>query len=632
MKRNVYLKTIDLDEVPELLTTMFEQLNVQTSFESISTIQSLNRVTYKAVYADVSSPYFSACAMDGVALNAVLTYSASETNPVVIKVGDFKYVNTGNVMTEEFDSVVMIEDIQEHSDGSISLIKSVRPFQDVRPIGEDIVEGDMIISSNHKIRSIDISALLSGGINEMLVIKKPRVLIIPTGNEIIRDKSELKKGKIIDSNSFYTKSALEELGVEAIIDNVLKDDISSLENKIIEATKNYDMVIVGAGSSAGSKDFTKLVIKKLGTVHAHGIAIKPGKPVVIGEVNKIPVIGLPGFPVSTYLAFQLVVKPLIEMYLKQIPDVPVIIKAKLTKKIYSSLKSHEFIRCKVGLINGEYIATPLVRGAGITMSLVKADGIFVIKKNREGYNAFDTVEVALLKNISEIKQSLIATGSHDILLDKIDNILSASKNHLSSTHVGSFGGILAIKAKECHIAPVHILDSVTGEYNIHILTKYLNEDYALVRGVSRIQGILTKKGNPKNILSLADIAKKDINFVNRQKGSGTRILLDYLLAKENISKTDIKGYDFELQTHMMVASSIKDGNYDAGLAVQSVANMKDLDFIKLAEENYDFLVLKSTLKTNSYQKFIEVLKSKELRDSLESIGGYVFHNIGEVIK
>lgn len=631
MERNIYLQTIDLKEVNPLLKKMFESFNVEINHEVIKTYDALNRITYEAVYADVSSPFYSASAMDGIALNAALTYQASESNPVTIKKEDFIYINTGNVIPDKYDCVVMIEDVQKNKDESITLIKSARPFQDIRPIGEDIVEGDMIIPKNHKIRSIDISALLSGGINQVKVIKKPKVLIIPTGNEIIRDKFELKKGKIIDSNSYYTKSALEELGCIAVIDKVLKDDISALEEKIADSVKDFDMVIVGAGSSAGSKDFTKLVISNLGRVHAHGVTIKPGKPVVIGEVQNTAVIGLPGFPVSTYLAFDLVVKPLILKYLNQNIKENVKIKAKLSKKIYSSLNNHEYIRCKVGLINGEYIASPLERGAGITMSLVKADGIFIIEKNREGYNALDVVEVSLLKDISEIKESLISTGSHDIMLDKVDNILSGMKSHLSSNHVGSFGGILAIKAKECHLAPVHILDPNTGKYNLHIIDKYLDNEYVLVRGLSRLQGILTKKGNPKEIKSLKDIAEKDLNFVNRQNGSGTRILLDYLLEKENLKKTNIKGYTFELATHMMVASSIKDGNYDCGIAVKSVANLKDLEFIELAQENYDFLVLKSTLEKASYKKFIEVLKSRELRDSLEEIGGYVFDDIGEIL-
>ncbi len=629
MKRNVYLKSTDLKDISPIIEMLV--LKHVLKEEIISVVDSLNRITVEAIYAKVSSPYYSASAMDGIALKASLTYGASETTPVILNKEDIVYINTGNEIPDIYDAVVMIEDVYDNNDGSISLIKSVRPYQDIRPIGEDIVEGDMVIPKNHLIRPVDISALLSAGIGEIKVIKKPKVAIIPTGDEIVRDVKDLKKGKIIDSNSFFMKNELELLGAVSTIFDVVVDEFSLLENAILDAASKYDLVLIGAGSSAGSKDYAKNIIEKNGIVHVHGISIKPGKPTIIGEINNTPVIGIPGYPVSTFISFDLVVKPIIRMFLNIEGTAKKIVKAKLTKKIYSSLKNHEFIRVKLGVINNEYIATPLDRGAGVTMSLVKADGIMIIDKNLEGYNAGSIVEVYLLKDIKEIEKSLISIGSHDILLDKVDDLMSNSNYHLSSSHIGSFGGIMAIKSKGCHIAPVHVLDD-DGTYNKNILDKYLNSDYSLVRGVSRIQGLMVKKGNPKNIKSLNDLLKNDITFVNRQRGSGTRILLDYMLNKEKIDGTKITGYDFELSTHMLVASSVKDPRFDTGMGIVSVANLNKLDIVEIGKEHYDFLVLKEIIDTPIFNEFIKVLRSNEFKLELDKLGGYEIDNIGEIIK
>ena len=631
MKRKIYLKSVDLKEINPILGKLFDSINQQTKKESINTLDTLDRITYEAIYANVSSPFYNASAMDGVCLTASSTYDATESNPITLHKKDYEYINTGNIIPIKFDAVVMIEDVIENEDSSITLKKSARPYQDIRPIGEDIVEGDMVLPKNHKIRPVDISALLSAGINSLFVIQKPKVAIIPTGDEIIRDIKELKEGKIIDSNSFYLKNELVQLGANPTIFNIENDDFNKLEKTILSATIDYDVVIIGAGSSAGSKDYAKAIIEKNGIVYVHGISIKPGKPTIIGEVNSTPIIGLPGYPVSTFMAYDIVVKPLIRKFLNLEEDTKQYVKAKLTKKLYSSLKNHEFIRVKLGEINSEIVATPLDRGAGVTMSLVKADGILVIDKNREGYNANSIVDVYLLKDIKEIRKSLIAIGSHDIILDKVDDLMSNSGFHLSSSHIGSFGGIMAIKDRGCHIAPVHILNE-DGNYNEFILEKYLDETYSLVRGVSRTQGLFVKKGNPKKIKSLEDLLRDDVTFVNRQRGSGTRILLDYLLQDKHIDKNNIKGYDFELSTHTLVASSVKDPRFDTGLGIVSVANLNNLDIIEIGEEHYDFLVLNEVLDTNVYIQFIKVLKSKEFKKELDKLGGYNISNIGEVIR
>jgi len=630
MEQNVYLKSTEFLEIPSILQSLLQMSKFKLHYETISTKNSINRITYESIQAKASSPCFNAAAMDGIAVSAKSTYQATETNPIILSSTQYSLINTGNQIPQQFDAVIMIEDVVKNNDDSITLLNSAREFQHIRPIGEDIVELDMILPKLHKIRPIDISALLSGGVFELKVLKKITVAIIPTGDEIISDVHELVPGKIIDSNSYYMKNELELMNVSVTVFPVQKDIYETMEETILQATKSFDLILIGAGSSAGTKDYAKTIIEKNGTVMVHGITIKPGKPTIIGLVNEVPIIGIPGYPVSTYMSFENVVKPLINLMNIQHNTTSSTIKAKLTKKVYSSLKNHEFIRVKLGKINNEYIATPLDRGAGVSMSLVKADGLLIIDKHNEGYDTNSIVTIQLLKEISDIEKSLISIGSHDILMDKIDDLLSDFNVHLSSSHVGSFGGVMAMKNKGCHIAPVHIL-SPDGTYNKFLLDEYLDDQYVLIEGVRRIQGLYVKPNNPKNIRSIKDLTRNDIVFVNRQQGSGTRILLDHLLNNNSINSNDITGYTNELTTHMLVATSVKDSRYDVGMGVQSAANITNIDFIEISEEHYDFIVLKESLNTKMVQDFIRVLKSPEFKEIVEKIGGYRIVNTGNII-
>lgn len=628
MKRNIYLNSVDYKEVPNILDKLLQDINFKMVSETVSVKETLGRMTYLPVYANVSSPSYNASAMDGIAIRAIDSSEATDSNPAIIK--DYIEINTGNIVPNEFDAVVMIEDVQDNGNGTITLIKSVSGFENIRPIGEDIVIGELILPKYHKIRPIDISALLSAQISTIDTVKLPKVIIIPTGDEIT-EGIQIERGKIVDSNSYYTKFELLSMGIDAAIAPIQKDNLKELEQYILEASMIYDLVIIGAGSSAGTKDYVKSIIETNGTVYCHGINIKPGKPTIIGTIKGTPIIGMPGYPVSTYMAFEVVVRPMIsKMCLEPIKPIKMI-KAKVLSKVYSSLKNHEFIRVTLGKVKNEIIAIPLSRKAGVTMSLVKADGIMVIPKNSEGYNAGEQCEIMLLKELDEIENNLIVIGSHDIMFDVMETQLIDMDIRLTSSHVGSYGGIMSMKNGQCDIAPVHILHD-NGEYNSEIIDIYLDNTYRIIRGVSRIQGLYVKKGNPKHIKKIKDLLKSDISFVNRQRGSGTRILFDYLLEQNKIPKKDIKGYKFELPSHVLVAESVKDDRFDVGMGVESVAIMHNLDFVRISEEKYDFLVHKDFLDTEKYSNFIKVLKSNKFKTQLKNIGGYRFENIGTIVK
>ncbi|MGF7060606.1 molybdopterin biosynthesis protein [Brassicibacter mesophilus] len=625
--RNIYIENIDVDEAKKkYYDKISDRFFIQS--EQVNVLDTLGRVTYEAIYAENSSPHYNAAAMDGILVRANDTIGASEVSPkILIENDDFQYVNTGNPVTDDYDSVIMIEDVIELGDKKVKILNAAYPWQHIRPIGEDIVATEMIIPSRHKIRPMDLGALIAGGIKKIKVYKKLSVGIIPTGSEIIEDSSNLAVGKIIDSNSRVFEGLVKEYGGIPNRYSPIEDRYEVLKNAIIKAIDENDILVINAGSSAGTKDYTVKIIRELGEVVVHGVALKPGKPTILGIINEKPVIGIPGYPVSSYLVFETFVKPIIYKYTGVKGEKEQKAKAVISKRVVSSLKNKELVRVTLGNVNDKLVATPLSGGAGVTMSLVKADGIVVIPQNCEGIEAGEEVEVNLLKPLSGIRETLVSIGSHDLIMDIISDMMS-----LSSGHVGSMGGILAMKRNECHLSPIHLLDPLTGEYNVSYVEKYFQGNkMAIIKGVRRLQGFMVMKNNPKHIKSFNDLTREDVVYVNRQKGAGTRILLDYNLNKLNIDSSYIKGYEREMTTHMAVATAVKTGSATAGLGIYSAAKALGLDFVNVGYEDYDFLVPYASLSDERIKRFIEVLTSTEFKEKVMNMGGYEFSETGDIV-
>lgn len=635
IERNIYLSNVDLHEAIELFSKSFDDFSSLRRSEIIPVTESLGRITKEPVFAKISSPHYNAAAMDGIAVKAASTYGADENNPVRLKLNkDFKYIDTGDVIEDPFDAVIMIEDVVTIDEETVEIIKAASPWQHVRPVGEDIVANEMIIPASHKIRPFDIGALLSGGIVEVEVISMPKVGIIPTGTEIIEPWDKIEPGKIIDSNSRMFENLVKEYGGLPVRYNPVIDDYELIKKQVKAAMAENDIVIVNAGSSAGSEDYTPHIVKELGELIVYGVAIKPGKPVVLGKIDNKPLIGIPGYPVSAYFVFEAFVKPLIFKILNLEVNKRPVAKAVLSKRIVSSLKHLEFARMKLGKVEDKLIATPLSRGAGVTTSLVKADGITIIPKHIEGFEAGEMIDVELLRDLEEIENTIVSIGSHDIIMDLIGTMIHAKypKMSLSSAHVGSLGGIMAIKRGEAHLAPVHLLDEETGIYNLSYIRRFLGDkEVVLVKGIKRQQGIMVRKGNPKKIKGIEDLTREDVTFVNRQKGSGTRVLLDYKLKQLGIDAAKIVGYDREMTTHMTVASAIISGTADAGIGIKSVANVMELDFIPIGEEEYDFVLEQKFLEQENIKVFLEILQSEEFKQKLLELGGYSLEEPGKLI-
>lgn len=625
-KRTTYIDNIDLAIAQEKYN---EVVHVQPTVETIPVEESLGRVTSEAVHAIYSSPFYNASAMDGIAVIVERTYGATDMSPVTLTEGeDFAYVNTGNVIESPYNGVIMIEDVKQVSEGKIRIIAGAFPWQHVRPIGEDIVTGEMVLPSFHQIRAIDLGALFASGVRELQVIKMPKIGILPTGTEIIDHKSEMGVGKIIDSNSAMFEGLVIEYGGVARRYIPVEDDFNALKAAVLKGVEENDLLIVNAGSSAGTKDYTKHLIDELGQVIVHGIAIKPGKPTILGVVNGKPVIGLPGYPVSAYIAFEAFVKPLIYQMTGLPENKEVTLEVKLASRIVSSFKHQERVRVRIGYMDGIYSALPVDRGAGTTMSLVRADGIITIPKNCEGFEIGEMVEATLMKPLSQIQRTLVSIGSHDMLMDLISD-----KMPLSSSHTGSMGGIMAMRRQECHIAPIHLLDETNGEYNKSYVRKYFKgQEMALIKGVKRLQGLMVQKGNPKNITGIQDLVKKEFTYANRQNGAGTRVLLDYLLKQSGIKPSEVSGYEKTLTTHMAVAIAVQSGTVDVGMGIYAAAEALGVDFVEVGYEDYDFLVRVKDLQLAKVTQLIEVLKSDWLSEKLKHIGGYELDHIGEVVR
>ncbi len=643
MKRKIYIEAIPLEEAQERwrMRLQEEGLDKPRSPECVKVIDSLGRVTAEAVMAKISSPFFHSAAMDGYAVRFAETFGASETDPLRLVIGEMAlYVDTGDPMPEGFDAVVMIEDVnvvkgKGSSPDYIEITGPATPWQHVRNIGEDIVATELIVPENHRIRPVDVGALLAGGNTEIMVRKRPEVAILPTGDEIVEPGSALREGSIIEYNSRILSGLVTEWGGNPSRLSIVPDDPGALKKAVEEACLTADIVVVNAGSSAGSEDFTRQAIEEAGEVVVHGVGIKPGKPMILGIVKGKPVLGIPGYPVSAFITFQLFGRPLI-MSLQGVEAPPgETVRAKLSRQVASSLGQDEFVRVKVGVVGEKTIATPVSRGAGIVMSLVRADGLVRIPALSEGIGAGSEIDVELLRPAYEIGNTIVCIGSHDNTLDVLSNILKKRypRLSLSSAHVGSMGGLMALKKGEAHMAGTHLLDEETGTYNIPFIQRLLpDKGIILINLVYRQQGLLVKKGNPKGIRGFKDLLREDVVFINRQHGSGTRLLTDRYLRDAGIEASGIRGYDREEYTHMGVASAVISGIADTGLAILAAANALGLDFIPVAEERYDIAIPVAFMESENVKALLQIVgEDEEFRRAVLGLGGYDIRDMGKIM-
>lgn len=630
MERNIYLDNVSLEEARDV---WYKNLALDVEVETIDIRDAFGRVVAKKVEAINSTPHYHASAMDGIAVNSTVTLGASEINPKrLVEKKDYIYVDTGALVPEPFNAVIMIEDINALEEGILEIEKAITPWENIRNIGESLVKGEVILKKYQKIDAYAIGLVLETGITEVEVYKKPVVEFIPTGSELVPPGNKLIPGKIIEYNSYVLSTLAKKWGGEIIRNEIVKDDYEKIKKKIIDASRKSDFVVVLSGSSAGSEDYTSNVIEEIGELYVHGVSIKPGGPVILGKVNDKPVIGVPGYPVAAVLNFRLFARKIIYNLRGAKEKKDRIIKARVKTKINSKLGFREFVRVKLTRLDNELVAIPLKRSSGVIGTLVDADGFIIISEFSEGIDRGEKVDISLMKEKKDYEDTLVLTGSNDIILDLIKNELSKKGINLIVKSTGSLAGITALNRNECHLATAHLLDPDTGNYNFTYINRYLkNEEVKVINLAYRQQGMIVQKNNPKNIKEISDLENKDITFINRQRGAGTRVLFDYQLEKNNINKNNIVGYKREEFTHMTLASEINSESTDVGLGIKSAADAFSLDFIPVAKERYDFIIPEKHLTDIRIEKLLEVIKSNEFINQVNKLEGYDLRLTGEVM-
>jgi putative molybdopterin biosynthesis protein len=638
-KRDVYLSNTPLHEAKERWFTRLQQSDffTQTTTETVAVDNSLGKLTAKPVFARRSSPSYNAAAMDGIAVHFSDLAGASEAAPLRLKEDKFVPVNTGNAIPAGCNAVVMIEDVHFTSDSEheVELTSPATPWQHVRTIGEDIVATELILPEGHTVRAIDQGAMLATGITTIEVQRLPKAHVIPTGSELIQPGVEPSPGQIIEFNSRILAGYLQEWGAVASRGLPVVDNPDLLKQALLDAASENDLVILNAGASAGTRDYSAKVLAEVGEVIVHGVAIKPGKPVILAMIGDTPAIGLPGYPVSALLTMRVFVREMISNFLGLGPPVSEYTRATLSRPIHSSMGVDQFVRITLGRVGDTLMATPSGKGAGAVMSLVRADGLLTIPSGSEGIGAGEEVEIELLRQENEIDSTLVCIGSHDNILDLLANHLHKQRPmiRISSAHVGSMGGIMAIKRGEAHIAGCHLLDEETGEYNVQFIQRFLKDTpLQLINLCYREQGLIVAKGNPKKITGFEDIVQHGLTFINRQNGAGTRLLTDKVLSDAGIAPESIAGYGHEEYTHMSVAASVANGSVDAGMGIRAAANALELDFVPVAEERYDLILPKSHVNDPKIVKLFEIIRTSDaFQKGITELGGYNLRDSGRVM-
>jgi putative molybdopterin biosynthesis protein len=659
---SVYLHDIPLPEAQARLKQAFQDANLWRMLEAeIIPLDehALGRVTAEPIWARLSSPHYHASAMDGFAVRAVSTNGALPSKPITLQIGaEARYVDTGDPVPDWANAVIPIENVEsldERGDitsdlrepSSIRLRASVTPWSHIRPLGEDIVATQLVLPAGHVLRPADLGAIAASGYQHAKVARKPKVAILPTGTELVPIGSDLKAGDILEYNSLVLAAQITSMGGEPTRYPITKDDFDLICQRVWEAAQIHDLVLLNAGSSAGAEDFSARVVEKLGQLLVHGVAVRPGHPVILGTVNRrsltdtetvhnspsiIPIIGVPGYPVSAALTIEIFVEPLIATWLGRRPRKLQTETATLTRKIVSPAGDDDFVRVAVGKVGNKLLAAPLSRGAGVITSLVQADGLVLIPRGVQGMEAGEKVQVRLYRGRSELERTIFCIGSHDFTLDLMSQFLAEHDRRLASANVGSQGGLIALRRGEAHLAGSHLFNPQTGEYNISYIRQYMpNVPVKVVALVGRDQGLMVRRGNPKGIKSLEDLARPEVQFVNRQRGAGTRVLLDYQLNLMTIAPERIVGYSQEEYTHLGVAAAVASDRADCGLGIAAAAQALALEFIPLFQERYDLVIPKLFAEDDLLAPLFGLFTDQRFREAVAQLPGYDVSVMGTVV-
>ena len=602
--------------------------------ETVPVAQAHGRVTAAAVWARISSPHYHAVAMDGYAVQSSATMHASPQRPVRLRLGqNAYYVNTGDPLPEGFDAVLPQEEARVNREW-LELEAPVQPWQHIRLIGEDIVATELVVPAHQRLRPQDMGAIAGSGYDSVRVYRRPRIAILPLGGRLTTPSPHVKPGQTIEFNSIVLAAMAESWGALANPFKPIDDTLSGLMAQVRAVLADHDLVVLNAGAAGGARDHAEQIIRELGEVVVRGVALRPGHSVILGHAQGKPIVAIPGFPVSAMTAFELVVRPLLAEWQGQPAEHPPEFQALVPEGIVSESDVDEFKRVVIAHTYRGAVARVLPQSAGAIMTMVRADGIVHIPRGQQSIPPDTHVKVALLRPPEAIAHTITHVGSHDLTLDILADQLRRvhPDRYLNSLGVGSQEGLHALARGEAHFAGVHLLGPMTGDYNIHAVKTTLSHlPVVVMRFVQRAQGLIVARGNPKGLNTLTDLTRSDSVFINRQPGSGTRLLLDYHLRKLGIDPKRIRGYDRIEHSHLAVAAAIKNGAADAGLGVLAAARAFDLDFIPLFLENYDLVIPAAHYHSDLFAPILAIIHSDDFRRTVAALGGYKVDRMGELV-
>ncbi len=646
----------DVVSISEAKRRLEGAVKLERRTEEVGLGECLGRVLATDVVAGVDVPPFDRASMDGYAVLASDTFYADEESPVelevlgYVKAGDSSRheispgrcmgIATGAPMPVGANAVVMVEYTEQEGD-KVRIYKPVAPGENVMPAGSDIMRGELVLRAGTRLSPREVGVLAALGMARVLVYARPKVGIISTGDEVSEPGKPLSFGRIYDANAYAIAQAVRECGGAPEVLGIARDSEEELRGYLERALATCDVVITTGGTSAGVGDLCYRVIDTLGSpgVIVHGVAIKPGKPTVIGVVDGKPVFGLPGYPTSAMVTFQVFVAPLLRRLSGLQEPERRRVRARTAMRFYSAGGRYEYRL--VNLVRGAdggYTAYPMLTGSGAITTFAEADGYIEIPEHVEMLGEGEEHEVVLLGETLQLAD-LTIIGSHCI---GVDLLLSMLRERIKPKviNVGSSGGLAAVRRGESDISGMHLVDEATGEYNLPFIRRLGLEDRVyLVRGYFREQGIVVQKGNPRGISGVEDLLE-GVRFINRNPGSGTRVLLDLELGKLAEERgvelreltARITGYEIEAKSHSAVAAAVAHGRADAGIAIRTVAEQYGLDFIPLREEEYDFAIPREKIEKREVQDFLSALRSSEFRQMLERTPGLKpAPNTGEVL-
>jgi len=608
-----YLSLCSLDHA---LSVMKSSFSAPQRTEQVPIMESVGRVVVTPVYASYSVPEVPLSAMDGIAVSSRNTIGASETAPVTLE--SFARVNTGNIVPPEFDAVIMIEDTWEAGE-RFQIRKAAAPGQHVRPAGEDIREGRLVLPRGHLVRAFDVGAMATYGITA-IEARAVRIGIIPTGSELVPLGTRPKPGQVVESNTVMAQVFLGATGAKCTRYPIVRDDPDLIADTLRAAVKDNDLVIISAGSSAGTRDFTAGVIGSLGELLFHGVAVKPGKPVMLGKIQGKPVLGLPGYPLAAQTALREFAAPLLESW-GFAPAPKYSVRVRLAQAVTSDLGFDEFVPVFVGRIGTSLWGTPFVRGPVVQTATVKANGYTHIPAQVEGYEAGTELEVLLTTDPGSIGRTLILTGTLDPALEELANLVHDEGLFIHASNTGNLAGMLALSRQTCHAAVLSLpADYLLPAYRP--LARHVVADEILFVHIATIgYGIATRDG-----LGPDDITK--VRFLNTKSESPSRLILDALLSSRGIDASRVNGYLSEASGPAAVAVAIRNRTADAGICTAGIADAHGLQFVPLASEDYELAIRRDLLSDPRLGTLIALIRSPAYRALLGKTGGYTTERTG----